>query len=67
LDNSTHYKAEKILGRLPLDDFYEVRAILLSRLGQHDQALNIYVHKIKDEKLAEEYDIYNRILYQELY
>ena len=38
-------------------DFYEARAILLSRLGQHDQALIIYVHKIKDEKLAEEYDI----------
>lgn len=36
-------------------DFYEARAILLSRLGQHDQALNIYVHKLKNEKLAEEY------------
>ena len=27
----------------------------MSRLGQHDQALNIYVHKLKDEQLAEEY------------
>ncbi|RIA80537.1 CNH domain-containing protein [Glomus cerebriforme] len=61
LDHSTHYKAEKILGHLRLDDFYEARAILLSRLGQHDQALNIYVHKIKSEKLAEEYCVKNYI------
>ncbi|CAG8513221.1 6470_t:CDS:10, partial [Acaulospora colombiana] len=54
LEESTHYKAEKILGHLPLDDFYEARAILLSRLGQHDQALNIYVHKLKNEKMAED-------------
>ncbi|RHZ82984.1 hypothetical protein Glove_101g19 [Diversispora epigaea] len=55
LDESTHYKAEKILGQLPLDDFYEARAILLSRLKQHDQALNIYVHKLQNEKMAEDY------------
>ncbi|CAI2165267.1 3075_t:CDS:10 [Funneliformis geosporum] len=61
LDDSTFYKAEKILGRLPLDDFYEARAILLSRIGQHDQALIIYVHKLKSEKLAEEYCIKNYI------
>ncbi|EXX74415.1 Vam6p [Rhizophagus irregularis DAOM 197198w] len=61
LDESMHYKAEKILGRLRLDDFYEARAILLSRLGQHDQALNIYVHKLKNEKLAEEYCVKNYI------
>ncbi|CAG8539118.1 8928_t:CDS:10, partial [Acaulospora morrowiae] len=59
LEESTHYKVEKILGQLPLDDFYEVRAILLSRLGQHDQALNIYVHKLKNEEMAEEYCVKN--------
>ncbi|CAG8620842.1 4772_t:CDS:10 [Paraglomus brasilianum] len=61
LEESSYYIAEKILGHLPMDDYYEARAILLSRLGQHDQALNIYVHKLKDEQLAEEYclKIYN--------
>ncbi|CAG8660017.1 8216_t:CDS:10, partial [Dentiscutata erythropus] len=59
LETSTHYKAEKILGHLPLDDFYEARAILLSRLGQHDQALNIYIHKLQNEQLAEEYCVKN--------
>ncbi|RIB02187.1 vacuolar sorting protein 39 domain 2-domain-containing protein [Gigaspora rosea] len=59
LETSTHYKAEKILGHLPLDDFYEARAVLLSRLGQHDQALNIYVHKLQNEQLAEEYCVKN--------
>ncbi|GES94690.1 vam6/Vps39-like protein [Rhizophagus clarus] len=64
LDESMHYKAETILAHLRhlrLDDFYEARAILLSRLGQHDQALTIYVHKIKNEKLAEEYCVKNYI------
>ncbi|KAG0231170.1 Vacuolar morphogenesis protein 6 [Actinomortierella wolfii] len=55
LDESTYYKAERILGRLPVDSCYEERAILLSRIGQHDQALNIYVHKLRNFKLAEEY------------
>jgi len=33
---------------------YEERAILLSRIGQHDQALNIYVHKLNNFQAAEE-------------
>ncbi|CAG8564725.1 9381_t:CDS:10, partial [Ambispora gerdemannii] len=57
LDESYFYKAEKILGQLRFDDFFAARAKLLSRLGQHDQALHIYVHKLKDEKMAEEYCI----------
>ncbi|KAG9303112.1 hypothetical protein G9A89_005070 [Geosiphon pyriformis] len=57
LDDSVHYRAEKILGHLPLDDCFPARAKLLDRLGQHDQALHIYVHKLRDEKMAEEYCI----------
>lgn len=34
---------------------YEERAILLSRIGQHDQALNIYVHKLRNFQAAEEW------------
>ena len=34
--------------------FYEERAILLGRLGRHEQALGIYIHVLHDTKLAEE-------------
>lgn len=70
LMESTHYRAEKILPRLPLEgkfllrsktldaktcpDLFEERAILLSRIGQHDQALDIYVYKLKNYSMAEE-------------
>ncbi|KAF9941848.1 Vacuolar morphogenesis protein 6, partial [Modicella reniformis] len=59
LNESTCYKAERILSRLPVDGCYEERAILLSRIGQHDQALNIYVHKLGDNRAAEEYCVKN--------
>ncbi|KAI8394304.1 vacuolar sorting protein 39 domain 2-domain-containing protein [Radiomyces spectabilis] len=52
---STYYRAEKILSRLPMDGLFEERAILLSRIGQHDQALDIYVYKLKNYAMAEEY------------
>ncbi|KAG0169936.1 Vacuolar morphogenesis protein 6 [Apophysomyces sp. BC1034] len=55
LRSSTHYRAEKILIRLPMDDLFEERAVLLSRIGQHDQALDIYVYKLKNYAMAEEY------------
>lgn len=35
-------------------DLFEERAILLSRIGQHDQALDIYVYKLKNYTMAEE-------------
>ena len=57
LRSSTHYSAAKVLGVLPKDDetFYEARAIVLSKMGQHKQALEIYVFKLKDFAKAEEY------------
>jgi tetratricopeptide (TPR) repeat protein len=36
-------------------DFYESRAIVLSTMGQHKQALQIYVFQLKDPQKAEEY------------
>lgn len=36
-------------------DLYEARAILLGRLGRHDQALDILVHRLHDHLGAEEY------------
>lgn len=36
-------------------DLFEERAVLLSRIGQHEAALNIYAHKLKRFAMAEEY------------
>jgi tetratricopeptide (TPR) repeat protein len=55
LTESSFYNARRILTRLPDDDLFEERAILLSRIGQHDQALDIYVYKLKNYLMAEEY------------
>ncbi|KAL1955248.1 hypothetical protein VTO42DRAFT_8907 [Malbranchea cinnamomea] len=54
---SAQYSPAKMLDRLPRDDpeFYEARAIIFSKMGQHRQALEIYVFKLNDHKKAEEY------------
>ena len=38
-------------------DLYEARAIVLGNIGEHRQALDIYVFKLKDPAKAEEYDL----------
>ena len=55
LDSSNYYHAEALLARFPLDDLYEERAVLLAKLGQHEAALSIYVHTLKDMQTAETY------------
>ncbi|RPB17629.1 hypothetical protein P167DRAFT_569368 [Morchella conica CCBAS932] len=57
LVSSKQYRNEKVLGWLPRDDpeFYEARAVVLSNMGQHKTALEIYVFKLKDHEKAEEY------------
>jgi tetratricopeptide (TPR) repeat protein len=57
LEFSHQYRAERVLNRLPSDDrnWFEARALLLGRLGQHEAALAIYVNKLKDNSKAEEY------------
>ena len=37
-----------------LPDLHEARAILLGRLGRHDQALETYVYRLQDFMKAEE-------------
>ena len=37
-------------------DLFEARAVLLGRLGRHDQALELYVYRLQDFKKAEEYN-----------
>jgi len=34
--------------------FYHERALLLGRVGRHEEALAIYIHVLHDVKLAEE-------------
>ncbi|KAG6991353.1 hypothetical protein G7Y79_00053g088360 [Physcia stellaris] len=57
LRDSRNYQAYKALNQLPSNDphLYEARAIVLSNMGQHRQALDIYVFKLKDPEKAEEY------------
>ncbi len=52
---ASNYTPEKMLTRFPFNDLYEERALLLSRIGRHEQALIIYAHKLHDERMAEEY------------
>ena len=57
LRSSKYYQAYKALSQLDKDDpnLYEARAIVLSNMGQHKQALDIYVFKLQDASKAEEY------------
>ncbi|PIB00610.1 Vacuolar morphogenesis protein 6 [Cercospora beticola] len=54
---SSSYSKRKTFQQLPTDDstFFESRAIVLSAMGNHKQALSIYVFQIKDFSKAEEY------------
>ncbi|KAK1140870.1 Vacuolar morphogenesis protein 6 [Aspergillus melleus] len=57
LKSSSQYSPAKILDRLDREDseFFEARAIVFSKMGQHRQALEIYVFKLEDYGKAEEY------------
>ncbi|KAH8811557.1 vacuolar morphogenesis protein-like protein AvaB [Xylogone sp. PMI_703] len=57
LRTSKQYSRAKAFGLIPREDsaFYEAQAIVLSNIGQHKQALEIYVFKMKDYEKAEEY------------
>jgi hypothetical protein len=55
LQTSLLYTPEKMLSLFPEDSLFEERAILLSKIGQHDQALTIYAYKLDDKSLAQRY------------
>lgn len=40
---------------LDVDALYEERALLLGRIGRHEQALSIYAHVLRDHAAAENY------------
>lgn len=54
LETSKHYQAQHLLTHFP-ETFYHERALLLGRVGRHEEALAIYIHLLHDAKLAEEY------------
>ncbi len=47
-------KVLKNVSLVDFADFFEERAILLGRLGRHEQALAIYVHVLQDNIMAEQ-------------
>uniref|UniRef100_A0A8C1FDB7 VPS39 subunit of HOPS complex n=1 Tax=Cyprinus carpio carpio TaxID=630221 RepID=A0A8C1FDB7_CYPCA len=55
LDVSCSYEPERLISDFPFDGLLEERALLLGRMGKHEQALFIYVHILKDTHMAEEY------------
>ncbi|RYP74531.1 hypothetical protein DL771_003005 [Monosporascus sp. 5C6A] len=57
LRKSRQYSLGKAYGLIPRDDpaFYEALAVVYSNMGQHKQALEIYVFKIQDYAKAEDY------------
>lgn len=58
LYESQQYRPERILGKVPPDSLWDIRAVLLGRMGQHRGALSIYVEKIggrEGEDKAEAY------------
>ncbi|KAF2741750.1 vacuolar morphogenesis protein-like protein AvaB [Sporormia fimetaria CBS 119925] len=57
LKSSSQYNKVWVFKQLPADepDYFESRAIVLSKMGNHKQALQIYVFQLKDYEKAEEY------------
>ncbi|KAI9356565.1 CNH domain-containing protein [Zopfochytrium polystomum] len=55
LEESTYYRAERILALFPEDALLEERATLLSRVGRHQEALEIYVDRLHNFELAQSY------------
>lgn len=43
LEKSTHYTPERVILHFPVDSLFEERAVILGKLGRHEQALAIYV------------------------
>jgi Vam6/Vps39-like protein vacuolar protein sorting-associated protein 39 len=52
---NARYDAKQMLEEFPPTKLLEERALLLRRVGLHDRALHIYVHKLKSLNLAEKY------------
>lgn len=52
---STHYTAEHVLKDFPTTSLLEERALILGRLGKHEQAIALYVRALNNIDKAKEY------------
>eukprot|EP00808_Paulinella_micropora_P030623 g72584.t1 len=50
-----YYQAEHMLTKFPANELLEEKAILLSRVQKHAEALTIYAHKLHQHEKAEQY------------
>ena len=57
LRSSLHYNPERMLSKFPRNHLLEERCVLLSRVGQHEEALTILAHRLRDPEAAERYCI----------
>ncbi|XP_007883285.2 transforming growth factor-beta receptor-associated protein 1 homolog [Callorhinchus milii] len=57
--HSQLYRVHLLLGRIKDTDLYVERAILHGKLEEHDKALEILVHRLKDFQAAEDYCLWN--------
>ncbi|ESK95857.1 rab guanyl-nucleotide exchange factor [Moniliophthora roreri MCA 2997] len=55
IDTTHYYRVDRLYGLLSSEELYEARAILLGRMGRHDQALELYVYRLHEYMKAEEY------------
>ena len=55
LETSGHYQPYKLLQFFPHNALLEEKALLLGRDGRHEEALAIYIYKLKDLNMAEQY------------
>ncbi|ELU08757.1 hypothetical protein CAPTEDRAFT_183936 [Capitella teleta] len=59
LQMSNLYRVQLILGKVKQTELYTECAILYAKLEEHDKALRLLVHKVKDYKTAEMYCLVN--------
>ena len=55
LEESDHYSTETLPTYLLNDGLFEERAVVMGKIGNHKEALVIYVHMLHDPERAEEY------------
>ncbi|KAF5302308.1 hypothetical protein FQA39_LY10347 [Lamprigera yunnana] len=72
LETSKHYTPDTVLIHFPTDKLLEERAVILGRLGKHEQALYIYVRVLGDIDQAVSYcgriyETSNKLVGQEVY
>ena len=63
LQHSTEVRSERILKKMPVEFLYE-QALLMAKMGQHEEVMDVYINKLYDISLARAYcdTTYHRIM-----